>query len=88
MFYRKDRSEWIRARVAALYRAPTFAELFAMPEMLAKAGFSGMSVSAAADRMHQYYTAEQEQRYGVLGIELCDLRQSAADETDETNDTE
>ena len=75
MFYRKDRSEWIRARVKTLHRAPTFAELFEMPNMLAKAGFADMLLADAVNCMYQYYSAEQERRYGVLGIELCDLKQ-------------
>lgn len=75
LFYNKDRSEWIRARVKALYRAPTFAELFEMPNILAKAGFSDMPPADAVNCMYQYYSAEQERQYGVLGIELFDLKQ-------------
>lgn len=75
LFYRKDRSELICAKVKALYPAPTFAELFGMTGMLAKAGFSDMSPAEAADCMRRYYPEEQERQYGVLGIELCDLKQ-------------
>ncbi len=73
VFYRENGSEWLCKCVKALYRAPTFAELFEMPDMLAKAGFSDMPPSDAADCMHRYYTTEQERQYGVLGIELSDL---------------
>ncbi len=58
-----------------LYRAPTFAELFETPNMLEKAGFADVPSAVAVDRMYRYYSAEQERQYGVLGIELCDLKQ-------------
>lgn len=76
MFYRENRSEWIRARVKSLHRAPTFAKLFELPELLlTKAGFGDVTISDAVDCMHRYYSAEQERQYGVIGIELCDLKQ-------------
>lgn len=75
MFYRMGHPDRIHARVKALHRAPTFKELFELPDMLAKAGFSGMSIPNAVDCMHRYYSTEQERQCGVLGIELCDLWQ-------------
>ncbi len=74
VFYRKDRSERLRACVKALHCAPTFAELFERPDMLVKAGFADMPSAVAVDCMYQYYSAEQERQYGVLGIELCDVK--------------
>ena len=70
LFYNEDGIEWIRAQVTALHRAPTFAQLFAMPDMLEKAGFADMPLTDAVIWMHQYYTPEQETSLGVLGIEL------------------
>lgn len=74
LFYRMDGEECIRSRVKALHHAQTFAEFFEMPDMLAMAGFADMSPVDAVDCMHQYYTEEQELQYGILGIELCELK--------------
>lgn len=77
VFYRTGGTERIRARVKALHRAPTFERLFGMPGMLAKAGCAGMSSEEAVDFMRQFYPREREERYGVLGIELCGTEFSA-----------
>ncbi len=69
-FYRADRSECLSARVKALHIAPTFGALFALPNMLSKAGFSDMPPSDAVKCMYKYYTEAQEMQWGVLGIEL------------------
>lgn len=74
ILFRTGRSEVLRARVKALHRAPTFAELFGMPDMLTKAGFADMPLSEAVGCMRRYYSEERERQCGVLGIELCDLR--------------
>lgn len=55
-------------RVVSLSRFKSFFDLFvALPE---KSGTGGMSAEDAAKSMYRYYTAEQETKYGVLGIEI------------------
>ena len=71
LFSRCDGSEEaIRAQVVALHRAQSFREFFTNDEMLEKAGFNGMTVDEATVMMNRYYIIEQEQTYGVLGIEF------------------
>lgn len=64
----------IRSTVAALHHADSFAELFErLP--LADCGFSPEDdADSAVKSMRNYYSAQQEQTYGVLGIELSVLR--------------
>lgn len=59
----------IIATVTALHRFDTFQQLFSSA-LFSKIGSGDMSADEAAQRMYQYYTAEQEQKYGVLGIEI------------------
>lgn len=64
----------IRSTVAALHHAGSFAELFErLP--LSDCGFSPEDdADSAVKSMRDYYSAKQEQTYGVLGIELSVLR--------------
>lgn len=63
-------SETLTAEVAALHRFRDFRELYAhLP--LEKCGYGAEEVKTAkAEDMLVYYSIEQQQLYGVLGIEL------------------
>lgn len=60
----------ITARVVALHRFDSFAQLYAaLP--LERCGYTPEEVAGASYRdMERYYTAEEQRRYGVVGIEL------------------
>ena len=64
-----EESNIIIATVTALHRFDTFRKLFSLALFL-KTGSADMSADEAAQSMYKYYTAEQEQKYGVLGIEI------------------
>jgi len=64
-----DPFKLIVAEVVALHRYASFAELLAT-DLKDKSGFSALSVEEATQKMREYYTEEEEQKYGVLGIEL------------------
>ncbi len=66
---RENEDEKIRAEVKALHAAASFTELFT-PEILPKCGFGSATADEAVNIMHSYYTKEDEERYGALGIEL------------------
>ena len=73
-------SEKIDVRVRALYRYATFKELFQKipPE---NCGFETCTaVDEAAAEMRKYYSEDQENRYGVLGIRIdpADLEEAIA----------
>ena len=57
-------------KVNALRQVASFAELFTTIP-LSVCGFdSGLSVEEAANEMRQYYSEEEEVKYGALGIEI------------------
>ena len=71
IFYNlSDESEKLAVRVKALYRYGSFEELFSeiSPERCGNP--KGMSIKEAAEGMKKYYTEEQIQLYGVLGIKI------------------
>jgi len=63
--------EKIRATVKKLHRFESFAQLYkALP--LLQCGYSVDDVDdAKPSDMEQYYSAEEQKKYGVVGIELC-----------------
>lgn len=65
-----EKKSALRARVTALYSYASFTELFSAPDMLQRTGNSGKTPEEAAEGMREYYTKEQEERDGVLGIEI------------------
>lgn len=70
IFYRlTDKTDFIAAIVKTLYRFDTFKELFSS-ELFPKTGCGKLTVAQATESMYKYYTKEQEQQYGVLGIEI------------------
>ena len=72
VFWRKEekKKSVLRARVVALHPYMSFVGLFSVPDIKEKAGFGGMTDEEAAESMGQYYTKKQEEKYGVLGIEI------------------
>jgi len=66
---RGNEDEEVRGLVKALHRAESFKELFES-EIFSLCGFGGASACEAVEIMHTYYTEEDEEKYGVLGIEL------------------
>lgn len=68
-FTRKGTAELLYAEVTALYVYQSFVELFSSPHF-AKTGFVGLSAAEAANKMYDYYNKADEQKYGVLGIEI------------------
>lgn len=59
----------MRARVVALHRFGSFKALFESA-LFFKTGSGELSAEEAAESMYNYYTKEQENEYGVLGIEI------------------
>lgn len=63
----------ITATVDTLYHAESFAELFSAHSLYGCGFKAGTDVAAAVKSMRKYYTEEEEQKYGVLGIQLSDI---------------
>ena len=73
-----DRS--ITAKVSALHLFPSFKMLYEkLP--LNQCGYTTDELQNASFKdMEQYYPAEEQKRYGVVGIELTDVRGSGRNE--------
>lgn len=71
VFTNTENDETLTRTVVKLHRFASFAELYrALP--LVKCGYTAENVDAAhPSDMAQYYTAEEQEKYGVVGIELC-----------------
>ena len=59
----------IVAEVIALHRYVSFAQFFDT-ELKEKSGFSAYTKEEAVQKMREFYSIDEEERYGVLGIEL------------------
>ncbi len=73
-FRRNDNSAGtVIVKVKALYRYPAFKELFSD---FPASSFGGESREELLDAIHQFYSAEEEKKFGVIGIgfELADKR--------------
>ena len=70
VFSNTDTGETLYTTVLRLHRFDTFAALYqALP--LLSCGYTKETVASAhPSDMEQYYSAEEQQRYGVVGIEL------------------
>ena len=66
---RASETEAIKAEIIALHKSDSFVSLLS-EAMLLKSGFSGETKQDAADIMRKYYTEEDEQKFGVVGIEI------------------
>lgn len=70
IFYRSNsREARIIATVVGLNRFDSFIDLF-RSKLYAKTGCGDLTPEESANSMYAYYTQEQEQKYGVLGIEI------------------
>jgi ASC-1-like (ASCH) protein len=63
---RKDNTE-IHATIITLHHFPTFKELFTN---LPSEKFADGSPEALLQEIHQFYSTEDERRWGVVGIEF------------------
>lgn len=62
-----DETETIEVRVKALLRFEGFADFFRLvPKNLS--GHEGLTLEQQISRMRNYYSEEEEKKYGVLGI--------------------
>lgn len=64
-----DEEEKIETEVVALHKFCTFKELFVSP-LRDQCGAIHYTVEECVESMYQYYSKEQEEKYGVLAIEL------------------
>ena len=71
--------EKLRVRVEKLYRFDSFDELYkALP--LLRCGYTEETVAdAKPSDMEEYYSAEEQKMYGVVGIEISGLEQIFAE---------
>ncbi len=69
-FAKRDGSGDMTVKVVALHRFPSFEELYKkLP--LEKCGYTKKEAKTASpENMRKYYTAEDERKYGVVGIEV------------------
>lgn len=67
---REDENDIIPVKVTALYKFPSFKELYSsLP--LDKCGYTADNMdSASPDDMLKYYTKKEEKKFGVLGVEF------------------
>lgn len=73
--------EVIKTFVANLHRFATFDELYGSLPLL-KCGYTIENVDEAKPSdMEQYYSVDEQKRYGVVGIELCNIKEQI-EETD------
>ena len=70
-FTNTSNGEKMRATVKKLHRFESFAQLYkALP--LLQCGYTSEDIDTAQPSdMEQYYSAEEQEKYGVVGIELC-----------------
>lgn len=62
-----DQSKTIKTKVKALYRYESFENLFSdFPPSY----FGGFSKDALLDEINQFYSKEEQDEYGVLGVKI------------------
>ena len=64
-----DGNETVTTRIVALHTFATFLQLFSSP-LFGKTGSGNMTAEQATESMYAYYSRPQEERFGVLAIEL------------------
>lgn len=63
--------EQLRTKVKKLHRFASFEELYQTLPLL-QCGYTAEDIDSASPAdMAQYYSAEEQEKYGVVGIELC-----------------
>ena len=71
VFTENTTGETLNTTVVKLYRFDSFKELYKSLPLL-KCGYTTENVdNATPSDMEQYYSAEEQRKYGVVGIELC-----------------
>ncbi len=71
IFTNIDTGDTITARVLNLHRFDSFEELYRFLPLL-KCGYTADDIDGAdPSHMEQYYSVEEQEKYGVVGIELC-----------------
>ncbi len=66
-----DNTEIIIARVLALHKFDSFDTLYRSLPLL-KCGYTEEDIGTASPSgMNKYYTIEEQNQYGVVGIEIC-----------------
>jgi ASC-1-like (ASCH) protein len=65
--HRENEAETMTAKVIGLLRYGSFEAMFAHNN---PAKFGGSSIDELLDQVRQFYPAEQEHEYGVVGIEF------------------
>lgn len=69
-FIRKDHIEdHLRAKVVALHKFTSFKQLFSS-DLTPQTGFYGYTIEEAIEKMREYYDETNENKYGVLAIEI------------------
>ena len=70
-FINIENNDIITAKCIGLHRAPSFKFLFEKIASNERMGFPfDMSLTEMCEKMREYYSADEEEKYGVLGIEL------------------
>ena len=73
IFTNTKTGEQIRKTVKVLHRFDSFAELYQTMPLL-QCGYTAEDVDTAhPSDMEQYYSAEEQEKYGVVGIELFQM---------------
>ena len=72
-FTRVNTNDIMETEVLALHVFKSFFELFQTP-LFAQCGCGDLTIEQSVEMMRGYYTAEQESRYGVVGIEIKVLK--------------
>ncbi len=71
IFTNTDSDELIETFVVKIHRFDTFEELYENLPLL-RCGYTSENVDTASFRdMEEYYSVEEQAKYGVVGIELC-----------------
>ncbi len=71
VFTNTETGETLIKSVVKLYRFNSFEELYEKLPLLQCGYTVGNIGKADPSDMNQYYTVEEQKKYGVLGIELC-----------------
>ena len=70
VFKNTETAETLRTVIVGLHRFDSFEELYGSMPLL-KCGYTAEDVQRASPSdMEKYYSAEEQKRYGVVGIEL------------------
>lgn len=71
IFTSSESGETVKTKVLNLHKFASFEELYKSLPLL-KCGYTEQNVAKASHTdMEEYYSKEKQQKYGVVGIELC-----------------